>query len=272
MIENIKEISVILTLYKTPEDKLKNLLNYKNLKLLVFDQEGNNSTKKFLKKKFTNNLQYFSSKKNIGLSKASNFLLSKVNTTYFLFTQPDINIKKSSIQKLIQIMKKEKNLIILSPNHKKNVMNKKQKKINYVKKINFSCILINTKKIKKLGFFDEDFFLYWEDIYLEHKINNSKFKMAIANNIEVEHQASQSSKKNYITEYIRKKNYMYGEFLFDLKLNKLRFLKVLRKIFQNLILFCFNLSIFRFNNSLDNFSKLTGIIKFLIYFISRKKK
>ena len=54
--------------------------------------------------------------------------------------------------------------------------------------------------------------------------------MAIANNIEVEHQASQSSKKNYITEYIRKKNYMYGEFLFDLKLNKLRFLKILRKI------------------------------------------
>ena len=96
--------------------------------------------------------------------------------------------------------------------------------------------------------------------------------MAIANGIEVEHQASQSSKKNYITEYIRKKNYMYGEFHFDLKLNKLRFLKVLRKIFQNLILFFFNLLIFRFNNSLDNFSKLTGILKFLNYFISRKRK
>ena len=272
MRENIKEISVILTLYKTPKEKLKNLLSYKNFKLLVFDQEGNKSTEKYLKKKFTNNLQYFSSKKNIGLSKASNFLFSKIKTDYFLFTQPDIIIKKSAIKKLIEIIKKEKNLIILSPNHNKIFFNKKQKTINYVKKINFSCILIDTKKIKKLGFFDEDFFLYWEDIYLEHKINNSKFKMAIANNIEVEHQASQSSKKDYITEYIRKKNYMYGEFLFDLKLNKLRFLKILRKFHQNLILFFFNLLIFRFNNSLDNFSKLTGIIKFIIYFISRKKK
>ena len=272
MSANIKEISVILTLYKTPLDKFKNLLNYDNLKILIFDQEGKRSTKIYLKKIFGKKLQYFSSDKNIGLSKASNFLLSKVKTNYFLFTQPDINIKKSSIQKLIQIMKKEKDLIILSPNHKKDAMDKKQKKINYVKKINFSCILIDTKKIKKIGFFDEDFFLYWEDIYLEHKIKNSKFRMAIANDIEVEHQASQSSKKNYITDHIRKKNYMYGEFLFDLKLNKLRFLKILRKIFQNLILFFFNLLIFRLNNSLDNFSKLTGIIKFLIYFISIKKK
>ena len=94
--------------------------------------------------------------------------------------------------------------------------------------------------------------------------------MAIANNIEVEHQASQSSKK-IILPNILEKNYMYGEFLFDLKLNKLRFLKILRKFHQNLILFFFNLLIFRFNNSLDNFSKLTGIIKFIIYFISRKK-
>ena len=49
MRENIKEISVILTLYKTPKDKLKNLLNYKNFKLLVFDQEGTNH-RKILKK------------------------------------------------------------------------------------------------------------------------------------------------------------------------------------------------------------------------------
>ena len=50
MRENIKEISVILTLYKTPKEKLKNLLSYKNFKLLVFDQEGNKSTEKYLKK------------------------------------------------------------------------------------------------------------------------------------------------------------------------------------------------------------------------------
>ena len=108
MRENIKEISVILTLYKTPKEKLKNLLSYKNFKLLVFDQEGNKSTEKYLKKKFTNNLQYFSSKKNIGLSKASNFLFSKIKTDYFLFTQPDIIIKKSAIKKLIEIIKKKK--------------------------------------------------------------------------------------------------------------------------------------------------------------------
>ena len=36
-------------------------------------------------------------------------------------------------------------------------------------------MLCDVKKLKKIGFFDEDFFLYWEDIDLIERINNSKF-------------------------------------------------------------------------------------------------
>ena len=77
-----KEITVIVTLYKTPEDKLRSLQQYKNYKVLIFDQ----STQINLKKKIQNyskiNCEYYFSKKNIGLPKASNFLLSKVKTKY----------------------------------------------------------------------------------------------------------------------------------------------------------------------------------------------
>ena len=100
MKKNYKNITVILTLYKTPKNKLNNLINYKNYKIIVFDQENDHDTKIFLKKKLNLNLSYYSSDKNIGLSKASNFLLSKVKTKFCLFTQPDIIIKDDSIQKL----------------------------------------------------------------------------------------------------------------------------------------------------------------------------
>ena len=44
--------------------------------------------------------------------------------------------------------------------------------------------------------------------------------MAIANKAKVKHNSSQSSKKSYKTEYIRRLNFMYGELVFDFKLKK----------------------------------------------------
>ena len=41
-----KNITVIVTLYKTPLSKLNNLKNYRKYKLLIFEQQGNLSSKK----------------------------------------------------------------------------------------------------------------------------------------------------------------------------------------------------------------------------------
>ena len=41
MKKNYKDITVILTLYKTPINKLDNLRNYKNYKIIIFDQGKN---------------------------------------------------------------------------------------------------------------------------------------------------------------------------------------------------------------------------------------
>ena len=130
MKKNYKNITVILTLYKTPKNKLNNLINYKNYKIIVFDQENDRDTKKYLKKKLNLNLSYYSSNKNIGLSKASNFLLSKVKTKFCLFTQPDIIIKDDSIQKLYNVINKKKDLIFVSPSHQ-NTKLKKIKKLKF---------------------------------------------------------------------------------------------------------------------------------------------
>ena len=43
----ISDITVILTLYKTPKSKIKNLKQYNNLKLIIFDQKSNQKNIKF---------------------------------------------------------------------------------------------------------------------------------------------------------------------------------------------------------------------------------
>ena len=264
----INNISTILTLYKTPLNKLNNLKQYKDFQLFLFEQEGSRYSKKKIQKILKFKFRYYFSKRNIGLSKASNFLLSKVKSKFLLFTQPDISIEKKDILNLKKIFGIDKNIIFVTPNIPQNKKNRH--KIKYTKKIKAACILCDVKKLKKIGFFDEDFFLYWEDIDLIKRVNQSKYKMVIANNIYANHHSSQSSENSLKTEHIRKLNFMFGELVYDLKYNKFRSIKIIRKIIQNFLLFFFNLIRFQLQDSLNNFSTLCGLIKFILYYSKKK--
>tara|TARA_B100000989_G_scaffold282952_1_gene248465 strand:- start:41 stop:847 length:807 start_codon:yes stop_codon:yes gene_type:complete len=264
----INNISTILTLYKTPLNKLNNLKQYKNFNLLLFEQEGSEFSKKKIQKILKFRFKYYFSIKNIGLSKSSNFLLRKVKGKFLLFTQPDILIKKKDILHLKKIFKVDKNIIFVTPNISQNKKNRY--KIEYTKKIKAACILCDVEKLKKIGFFDEDFFLYWEDIDLMKRINQSKYKMVIANNIYANHHSSQSSENSLKTKHIRKLNFMFGELVYDLKYKKFRFIKIIRKIVQNFVLFFFNIIRFQLQDSLNNFSTLCGLTKFILYYCKKK--
>ena len=256
----VKEISTIITLYKTPNNKIKSLVRYKNYNLLLFNQDSLNEDKEKIKKILKFDFKYFNSKKNIGLAKSSNFLLSKVKTKYCLFTQPDIYIQKNSILNLLKIIKQKKDAIFVAPSYLKNL---KEKKLEERKKINAACMICDVEKLNKIGFFDEDFFLYWEDIFLMNKINKTKYKMYIAHHVKAKHEVSKSSENALKTDYLRISNFIYGELLYDYKLSKLRYIKVLRKLFQNFLLFFLYLGSLQFKKTFICTSKLIGILKFL---------
>jgi len=264
-----KNISVILTLYKTPIEKLYNLNLYKKFPLIIFEQEGSLKEKKKIKKILKRNFRYFFSERNIGLSGASNYLLKKVQTKYMVFTQPDIIIDEKSILNLTKIFKKNKNIIFVTPTIIKKFSNVRQKKFSYKKKIKAACMICDVRKLKKIGFFDEDYFLYWEDIDLMKKINSSNFKMVVANYIFAKHASSQSSDNNLKTEHLRSSNFIYGELVFDYKHRKLRVVKIFRKILQNLIFFFFNLIKFQLKKSIINLSIIFGILKFVLYYLRK---
>ena len=269
MKKNNKDITVIVTLYKTPIKKLYTLIQYKNFKNIIFNQESNSYFKKKLKKILGFEFRYYFSQKNIGLSKASNFLLSKVNTKFCLFTQADVIIEENEIKKLEKILSKKKDTIFVAPNFKTKSKNKLQK-YNYVKKLDIACVLVDVKKLKKIGFFDEDFFLYWEDIYLIYKINKSNYKMIEANNIKAYHDNSSSTLKNLNIKFIRDSNFKYGELLYDYKLYKLRQIKITRQLFQNLVFFIIRVFLFKRKKYLVNLANIYGILKFFMFLINKK--
>ena len=62
MIKSYNDLTVILTLYKTPKNNLQYLSNYKKFKTLVFDQEGKIENEKILRKKFGKKRKLFQKK------------------------------------------------------------------------------------------------------------------------------------------------------------------------------------------------------------------
>ncbi len=264
-----KNISVIITLYKTPPNMLKRLHQYKKFPLYLFEQEGNVRRKREIKKILNFDFKYYYSKKNLGLSKSSNYLLSKINSKYLLFTQPDILINYKSIINLTKIFKKDKNIIFVSPEISNKKKGLKIKKISYVKKINAACMICDVKKLKRIGFFDENYFLYWEDIDLMKRVNKTNYKMITSNKIYAKHFSSQSSQNDFKTKFIRSSNFIYGELIFDLKYKKLRIVKIFRKILQNIILFFFNIMRFNLQRSIMNLSIVYGVFKFVLFLFKK---
>lgn len=266
------DFTVIITLYKTPTAKIKNLKQYNFVNLIIFEQEGSVKSKKNIQKIIKRNFIYFFSKKNIGLSKASNFLLNKVKTKYLLFTQADIIIDRNSILQLFRILKKEKNTIIIAPSYKNKNKNLNHKKpINFVNSLNAACMACDAEKLRYIGFFDEDYFLYWEDIDLFNRVSKSNFKMVIANRIFAKHHSSTSSVMDIKTKYLRTTNFMFGELLFDYKNKKIRTIKILRKLFQNLFLFLINIIILNFKVSIIKIFNIIGILKFMLFLLHKKR-
>jgi GT2 family glycosyltransferase len=187
-----------------------------------------------------------------------------------LFTQADITIKEKSINSLKMILSKNDDVIFIGPNFKNIKSKNKSIKYSFVKNLNAACMLCDVRKLKKIGFFDEDFFLYWEDIFLMNKVNKSNYKMIFANSTRAFHSGGKSTENNLKVQFIRNSNFKYGELVYDYKLNKLRPLKIIRQFSQNIIFLVINIIVFKKEFFYKNLSIIKGIIKFIKFYFLKK--
>ena len=270
-----KDVSIIITLYKTPLKKLKLLNQYRNYPIIIFDQAPKYDSKEKIKKILNLKFDYYYSEKNIGNSKSTNFLLKKVKTKYCLFTQADITIDKISLKNLIIAIKKNKGVIFAGPVFKKKTKIGKKNSSQYYEinsYLDASCMLCDVKKVKRIGFFDEDFFLYWNDEDLMKRVNKTNFKMIKVLNSFANHESSQSSINNTSTDIIRSMHFKCGELIFDYKYNKLRFIKIFRQLIKNFIFLFINSLLFSKQKLVLNYAYLLGITIFLKFYIGKKLK
>ena len=265
-----KDITIILLLYNSPVEILKNLRNYKKFPILILDQSNDHSTKKIVQKILPNILYYKVTKENLGFAKAINFLSKKVKTKYFLCTQPDVRNDLKSIINLKKIFDKKKDCIISVPKIDTfdNNLNKKSKeKIVSIKTMIGAIFLADKKLFYKINMFDENFFFYWEDIDLSKRISQSKFKIYLNKQSTAKHLGGKSSTQSFKNSLIKVSNFKFGEYLFQYKNSELRIVKIIRDPILKTLLFLFYLISFQFKKMNTTIFELLGILKFFIYII-----
>jgi len=258
---NLNDITVIFPLYRTPLKLIDRFEQYRSLKLIILDQSNDQALKNKILKKKLKIQKYIQIDKNVGYSRACNLLFRNVKTKYCLLTQADVKINLKSISKLRNSITTTKNCIIAAPNFNNY---KITSKIKIVKNVIGANFLFDSKKMRKLNFFDESFFLYWEDVDLCNRINKKRYKIIIVNNARAKHFTSKSSKDDLNTFFIRNINFKFGEYLFYKKNNKLKKYKALRQIITNFVYIFINFLRLDFLKSLRSIAFILGIFKFII--------
>ena len=220
--------TVLIITYKN-EKTIHNLLNKfsNHYKIIVVENSNNVVFKKKLEKKYKN-LTCILTYSNLGFSKACNIGLKKIKTKYALLLSSDIDINYLKIDKIEKVANKINNFSIIAPNSKYtelyikdnhdrlniNKFNEKidNKLIEERESLPGFCLFFNVIDIKKIKYFDEKIFFYFEDLDLCKRIKKINKKIYLIKNIFVNHNSNPSS-----TIIMREWNFYWGMFYYHQK-------------------------------------------------------
>jgi len=281
-----KKITIIIVIYNNDFDILKNLNKIKNFKTIIIDNLGNDLILKKLKE--FKNIQIISNKKNIGFGKAVNMGFKIAKTKYILLLNPDASINSGNINKLANVLDKDKNCIIAVPKIYKNRLykpedrlfpeNEKLSRNNFEEEIkkklfkttpsgNFcvqfflGAIMLIKKDYFRNKIFDEKYFLYFEDTQLCKNLWFKKKSIILVNKSYANHEQHASVKKTNKNLFIINLNLALSK---NIYLNT----KVLSYLFiKDVILFLLkiiiNFFLLRKNKFIINFAKFFGLLIFI---------
>lgn len=294
MIDN--EITVLIVAYKSDKIILKNLENLNNFNIIIVDNYKNSNL--FNKIDYFPNIKYIKNNNNLGEAGGAEVGLELINSKYTLYLNPDTLIDENNILKLKNIFLRYDNTGVLTPLHfnEKNqfIPNyfihpfiQKISRNNFQKKIYESlhdlkpvgdffptCVwgaplFFNTQLIKKIGFFDKNFFLFFEDVDFCDRVIKNNLKIVMTPDSICHHLNQEYSSKSISYLYLTSSNFIFSQMYYFNKNNKKILFFYLRgfEYFLNFIIYLFKLNK---NKSLQNLFRLCGILKFTIYIIKKK--
>ena len=237
---SIKDITIIIASFKSDE-KVKKCLDSINgqCKVILVENSNNLEFKKNFESKY-DNVECILAEDNIGYGIANNLALEKIKTKYALILNPDTILNKSTLEEFIKATKLLPDFAILAPKEQ----NKYEKlsndnKFELVNSVKGFAMFLNLSQFRDIGYFDENFFLYFEDIDLCKRLTKKNKKIYLISNLKITHLGAQSSDKSiyWERELTRNWHWMWSTFNFHKKYNGyvIALLICLPKLFSSII-------------------------------------
>ena len=250
MLQN--NITIVITAYKS-QNKIINCLKSidKIYKVIIIENSNNQKFKNDIEEKYIN-VKCFLAGENLGYAKGNNLGLSKVKTDYALIINPDAILHKDAIKNFFATASKIKDFAIIGPaiQDEKNLSNNLDSlaEVNSVKGF---AMFLNIKEFKEIGFFDENFFIYLEEVDLCKRLKINNKKIYVDPGILINHQggSSHEEKYNFEMDLSRNWHWMWSTFYFNKKYNG--YLYALKSVYKKLI---------------------SSILKYIFYLLSLNKK
>ena len=215
----IKDLSIVITTFKS-ENKIYSCLDSipKKIRILVIENSNNEKFRKNLSIKYPE-VECILVGKNKGYSVANNIGLSKVNTKYALVLNPDTIIDKNALKNFLHTASSYPDFWLIGPaNDQSKIIPNNAGKVFEVENIKGFAMFLNLNKFKN-NFFDENYFLYFEEIDLCKKVKTNKGKIFLDQNIKIYHEGGSSVDEQFQIELEKNRNWhwMWSPFYFHKK-------------------------------------------------------
>ncbi len=248
------DFSIIIINYNTKE-LLRNCLNsiFINLKgefeVIVVDNNSSDESVSMIKKEFKNKVLLIENKKNKGFGSANNQAVHLAVGKFLFFLNSDTIINNNILKNIYSKMKNN-NIGILAPclllkngekqkyaygkfpNLFNSVLEKIKKDTNHhnIDWVSGAAFIIRKDVFNKIEGFDENYFMYFEDIDLCKKVKNLNYKIIVNNETSLIHLGGKSISKGVDRKklYYKSQDYFYNKHYGILSFQLLR---LLRKIY-----------------------------------------
>ena len=278
------DVTLIVVCFKSEELIKSNLKELKKFKTIIVDNSNSKETYNLIKD--IPSIEYIKTIKNIGYGRANNLGVKNAKTPYIMIINPDVVIDSDSIGLLYEKYLSYKNVGLVAPslydtNNKRRTNGSISRlKKNKSKNLNVQnlaegdtcydfvvgCSLFMSRDFfNKIGGFDKDFFMYFEDNEICDKIyRNNKYILEIPDSKMV-HREGLSSNFDYFTNIKLSIIHKISEYIYYRKnMSVIRlYLIILKHFFDFTQRSIVNLLLFRFKKSFQNFLRIISIILYI---------
>ena len=265
---NLKELTVVIVSFKSDEKIIHCIESiHKETPVVVVENSNNKNFKLKIENTFKN-VNCFLAGENKGYSTANNIGLKYVETKYALVLNPDTILHKSAIKNFFSTTLRIQDFWLIGPANDQMInLDFRDNNLKEVNNLKGFAIFFNMSKFKD-KFFDENFFLFFEEIDLCKRVKNNKGKIYLDKNIIIKHEGSNSVSTKNLKELEKNRNWhwMWSTFYYQKKYKGflLALIIVSPKLFSALIKTLFFLIIFDNKKRDIYFYRLSGLFNSII--------